>query len=285
MEQRQVSLQAGEFVFLEAGAGGRPLMLVHGFTGSKEDFADELDRLAADGFHAIAPELRGHGDSVWFDDESAYSLEAYTADMWELVDRLGWHRFSLLGHSMGGMIAQMMAISAPERLEALVLMDTHHGSITGIDEELLDAALDVVRHQGLGVLHELLKFGADPAQNPAFERTCAERPGYREWAENKMLNTSPAMYAAMIRQLPTVVDRLDELEGLFVPTLVMVGELDVGFVEPSKRLSERIPNARLDVLADGGHCPQFEATEAWRASLSEFLTAVVSGTDAVVVDL
>ena len=47
----------------EAGAGGRPLLMVHGFTGAKEDFADFFDRLAERGWHVVAPDLRGHGAS------------------------------------------------------------------------------------------------------------------------------------------------------------------------------------------------------------------------------
>ena len=48
------------------------VLLVHGFTGAKEDFADEVDRLAARGFHVVAPEHRGHGRSAQPDDEAAY---------------------------------------------------------------------------------------------------------------------------------------------------------------------------------------------------------------------
>ena len=61
MHERRIGVATGiELAVLEAGAGGRPLLLVHGFTGAKEDFADHLDELAAaGGWHVVAPDLRG----------------------------------------------------------------------------------------------------------------------------------------------------------------------------------------------------------------------------------
>src|SRR3954453_1292326 len=81
-----------------AGEGGRPLLLVHGFTGAKEDFTDFLDDLAGAGWHAAAPDLRGHGASWHAQSEDDYDLEHYADDLWALVEALGWERFVLLGH-------------------------------------------------------------------------------------------------------------------------------------------------------------------------------------------
>src|SRR5580765_970969 len=94
-----------------AGEGGRPLLLIHGFTGAKEDFTDWLDPLAKRGWHAVAPDLRGHGGSAHPEQETDYSFEIFAADMVKLTDALGWDRFVVLGHSMGGMIAQVLAPS------------------------------------------------------------------------------------------------------------------------------------------------------------------------------
>src|SRR3954447_16808061 len=94
--------------FAEAGRGGRPFMLVHGFTGAKEDFTEWLDRIAAEGWDAVAPDKRGQGESPKPDDESAYSFDLLADDVFELADRV-WgagRPFVLLGHSMGGMVAQ-----------------------------------------------------------------------------------------------------------------------------------------------------------------------------------
>lgn len=259
-----------DLAVLEAGNGGVPLLAVHGFTGCKEDFADEMAVLARWGFHVVAPDLRGHGDSTHPDDESAYSLEAFADDLWGLADSLGWDRFHLLGHSMGGMVAQVMVIDRPDRIERLVLMNTHHGVVPGLDPDLIELGVQLARTEGLEVIQALLQAGADPTDNPAYHRICRERPGYREWSEAKMLRSSAVMYAAMLGQLLRAVDRLELLHGVLAPTLVIVGELDAAFLEASRAMAQRIPGALLEVIADAGHSPQFEATEAWRATLRGF---------------
>ncbi len=271
MEGKTRRVGTVELATIESGAGGAPLLAVHGFTGCKEDFADELDALGDLGFHVVAPDLRGHGDSTHLDDEAAYSLESFAADMWALADDLGWERFHLIGHSMGGMVAQVMVLDRPGRVDRLVLMDTHHGVVPGLDADLIEIGVQLARTEGLAVIQELLKAGADPTDNPAYHRLCAERPGYQEWAESKMLRASAVMYASMLQQLIGATDRLDLLDSVTSPTLVLVGELDLSFVDASRAMAERIPNAVLDVLADAGHSPQFEAAEAWRTSVHGFL--------------
>lgn len=260
-----------ELAVVQAGAGGEPLLLVHGFTGSKEDFGDEMERLAARGFHVVAPDLRGHGSSDQPGDEADYSLAVFADDMWALADAVGWDRFHLLGHSMGGMIAQVMVLARPDRVHRLVLMDTHHGVVPDLDPDIIALGVHVARTEGLAVIQAVLKMGRDPLTNPAYDRVCRERPGYEEWSDAKMLRCSAVMYASMLAQLASTEDRLDRLSAIGCPALVMVGELDAPFLDASKRIAERIPAATLDVLPLGGHCPQFEATDAWRASFDRFL--------------
>src|SRR5712692_4095155 len=124
MTERHVDVGDVQLSIAEAGAGQRPLLLVHGFTGAKEDFTPWLDRLAGAGWHAVAPDLRGHGGSSQPAAESAYSFEILADDVLLLAGELGWERFVLLGHSMGGMVAQFVARKAAARLDGLILMDT-----------------------------------------------------------------------------------------------------------------------------------------------------------------
>src|SRR5215470_20436004 len=96
LTERLVDLGDVQLSVAEAGAGQRPLLLVHGFTGAKEDFTGWLDRLADLGWHAVAPDLRGHGASSKPAAESAYSFESMGDDLLRLADALGWDRFVLL---------------------------------------------------------------------------------------------------------------------------------------------------------------------------------------------
>jgi pimeloyl-ACP methyl ester carboxylesterase len=271
VDERSFDLGEVELLALEAGEGGRPLLLVHGFTGAKEDFADHVAPLAAAGWWVVAPDLRGHGGSAQPDDESAYSLSACADDLLALAAALGWSSFSLLGHSMGGMVAQELVLRGGGEVERLVLMDTHHGPVEGIDGDVVALGVEILRSQGLAALVELLASLPAAEKAPSDVRLRAERPGYAEFSDAKVHRCSGAMYAAMAQELVHRPDRLAELAVLDVPTLVVVGAEDRSFLAAAHRMAEAIPGAQLVVVPDAAHSPQFEHPEAWWAAVSGFL--------------
>src|SRR3954454_13056429 len=138
MKVEDVQLSTGlRMKLAESGRGGRPLLLVHGFTGAKEDFTDWLDPLAELGWHAVAIDNRGHGESEKPTSKDEYSFDLLAADALALADER-WgpgSQFALLGHSMGGMVAQVIAMQAADRLDGLVLMDTGHGRLSFVDAD------------------------------------------------------------------------------------------------------------------------------------------------------
>jgi pimeloyl-ACP methyl ester carboxylesterase len=252
------------------------MLLVHGFTGAKEDFTPWLDQLAAAGWHAVAPDLRGHGASSKPQAESAYSFELLADDALRLADALGWERFVLLGHSMGGMVAQFMARTAPSRLTGLILMDTAPGPLGHLNLDLVNLAADIARDQGMAALAKVIAQEQGPLRSPAHRRLLDERPGYAEFCERKFLATSSALYAAMAPEFVTTPDRLDDLRRLpaSLPVLVIAGEQDDGFLRPSRQIAAAIPHSRLEIIADAGHSPQFENTDAWWKALTGYLTGL-----------
>jgi 3-oxoadipate enol-lactonase len=276
MQLRRVEAGGLPFEIAEAGAANeRRVLLLHGFTGAKDDFVDAVDRLADMGWHAVAPDLRGHGNSAHPESEDAYDLELFADDVWALVDALEWpDPFVLFGHSMGGMVAQVAAVREPSRLRGLVLMDTSHGPPEGVDGSLMDLGVAVAREQGMQVLLDLQAEHAAPLDTPAALRVRAERPRWEEFERRKFLAASAAMWAAMAPQMLNQADRLDTLATLSVPTLVIVGEQDQPFLGPSRRMAKTISGARLAVIPDAGHSPQFENTDAWWDALTSFLEEV-----------
>ncbi|MFZ6005113.1 MAG: alpha/beta fold hydrolase [Actinomycetota bacterium] len=280
MEVREVTVEGSggplPLTIAEAGQGGRPLVLVHGFTGAKEDFTDWLDPLAELGWHAVAPDQVGHGDSPKPVEEAAYSFDGFATDLVGLLDAMGWPTAVALGHSMGGMVVQTAVLQAPERFDGLVLMSTSHRALRA-DPALVEMAIGIALGQGMQALLEaqdaLEKENA--LGNDIDRRLKAERPGYLEFSRRKLLASHPAMYAAMIRAITdrstASIDRLEGLRGVSVPTLVLVGEHDEPFVQPSQRMAETIPGAELVVVPDAAHSPQFENPEPWWKALSRFL--------------
>ena len=258
---------------LEAGRGGRPLLLVHGFTGAKEDFADVLDDLAARGWHVVAPDLRGHGESDKPAGPGAYGLSVFAADVIAVADELGWNRFTLLGHSMGGMVVQLVAIDHAERLNGLILMDTSHAAPDGLPPDIVELGKAVVAEGGMEALISTSATLDEPGplDTPAFQRLVETKPGYREFCDAKSLACSAEMWLSVVDELIDQDDRLTGLAALRLPTLVIVGDQDKPFLGHADRMAAAIPGARLAVIPDAGHSPQFEAPEAWWAALTSFL--------------
>ena len=269
----RITTDDGISLAVEVTGDGPGLLLVHGFGGAKEDFADHVPALASD--HTVAVfDHRGHGSSDKPDDPAAYSLERLADDVVEVADALGFGSFRLLGHSMGGMVSRKVVIRMPERIDAFVMMDTCAGPIPGVDSTLMDAAAEVALQQGKAALRELLDF-AKPLETPAYQRVLADRPGYEEFVARKFDDLSAVMWGSLAIALGHQSDDLPALtDALACPLLVLVGEQDTPFVRASESIATAIPSAELIVIPDAGHSPQFENPAAWRAAMTRFLASV-----------
>ena len=102
-------------------AGAPPVVCVHGYTSSAQAF-NAPARHFQDRFHLIAPDVRGHGESAW-SPAGEYQYRDQVSDLAALVDQLGLARFTLIGTSMGGIIAMAYAGVHGERLRGLVIND------------------------------------------------------------------------------------------------------------------------------------------------------------------
>jgi pimeloyl-ACP methyl ester carboxylesterase len=268
----RVTVDDGVELAVEIAGQGPGLVLVHGFGGAKEDFADHRDRLARD--HTVVIfDHRGHGASDKPADPAAYSLDRLRADTLAVADAAALDRFRLLGHSMGGMVVRRIAVERPDRVSALVMMDTSPGPIPGFDPELIEIAAGVALNEGKDALKELLDF-ASPLDTPAYLRTLSERPGYQAFVERKWADVSATMWGALARELANQPDDLDAMRSLAMPVLVIVGEEDAPFVAPCRTMAAEIPGASLELIPVAGHSPQFENPDRWFQALSGFLASL-----------
>jgi 2-succinyl-6-hydroxy-2,4-cyclohexadiene-1-carboxylate synthase len=265
--ERRVAANGVELAFEDLGSGARPLVLVHGFTGFRGDFAPVLDALRRHAGRVVALDLRGHGASTHTGDEASYTLEALARDVGEALAALRIARCDLLGHSMGGMLAQRVALSSPERVASLLLASTSAEPLAWIDEDVLRLAAHVGREHGMAQVAEILRARApdDPARSEPDRRLEREWGPERFWAWRtaRVVATDPAAYPALGGAMKRAPDLRAALQRIARPTSVIVGALDAEFAAPSARLAAAIPEARHVVLPQAGHQPQLEAPEAF----------------------
>lgn len=273
-------IQAGGLAmsYEEQGAGGRPFVLVHGFTGSSDDFVDVLPALAARG-RTLAPDLRGHGGTSRPGAPADYTFERLAGDVLAFLDAVDAPRCDLLGHSMGGMVAQLLTLQAPERVASLILMDTAAGPVLREARAFLEGAARIATESGMETLHQLSRanFASQAKRAPAMAR-CVERMGEeRFWARMraKSLAMDPTAFATLGPLLCTqegVADRLGEIR---CPVTVLVGEQESApLMQGSQELAAGIAGAKLVVIPDAAHSPQLEHPEAWLAAVLGHLDAV-----------
>ena len=276
MRTRRLDLGRIGLAVGEDGIGGRPILLVHGFTGAKENLASTATLLAGRGWHAVAPDLRGHGSSDAPTAEEDYDFGVMAADLVALADALGWDRFVLVGHSFGGALAQLVALESPHRLDGLVLAGTFHGPVTAVDPDLVALGAAIVRQAGMEGLAQALaaRRAADPGQQGAVEQLDAA--GKAEVREQQLLACSPDMWLALAPMFHTQADRLGRLATVTVPTQVIAGENDSVMRADCERLAATIPGAGLPgagltVIPGAGHSPHSDNPEAWAEALTRFL--------------
>ncbi|GAA4981724.1 alpha/beta hydrolase [Yinghuangia aomiensis] len=247
--------------------GTQPLVLLHGFVGSTADWAGVLPRLAADR-RVVAYDHRGHGRSAKPGRADAYTFDALEADLHAFLDALGLGPVDLLGHSMGGVVAQRYALAHPGRVRSLVLMDTAPEPAGGPLSLLMSPLGGLVRRRGMGVLGTLVKLL--PRPEPAADGSGADGGLSAEQRDRQaaaFLDTDPEAFAAFARELrsyPALTARLGEIA---CPTTVLVGAGDKALRRGVRQLADGIPGARLVVVDGAKHSPQTEQPRAWLAAV------------------
>ena len=253
----------------DRGRGGVPLVLVHGFTGSRLDFADVIDELATDR-RVVAWDHRGHADSTNTGDRKTYTYDQLSADMEAVVDELGLERFDLLGHSMGGIVAMKYVLAHPDRVRSLILMDTL-ATPDAIPAEIIQLMVDTARDGGMElVLERTLAFESDGQRLPAESHDVV-----LERVRHKLTNMDIEAYLGLGQELVTFDPLLNRLRTeLRCPTTVIVGENDVGLHGAATAMVEAIEGSVAVTIPDAAHSPQEENAPAWLAAVRDHLARV-----------
>lgn len=265
---------------------GPPVVMLHGFPELAYSWRHQLPALAAAGYRAIAPDLRGYGDSDRPAGVGAYAVPALVGDVVGLIDALGYDRVHLVGHDWGGGLAWATAALHPDRLRSLVICNAPHPVASAearvADPDQRAKSWYMLLFQFVGVAESWLSdndfrnlremvfenaasgtFTVDDVQ--VYLRAFA-RDGALTAALNYYRANMPA--AAWLRQPP-------QLPAISTPTMVIWGEADtylgIGLLERS--VAKISGPVRVERLGGVSHWVQQEAPDAVNALLVDWLTA------------
>ncbi len=230
-----------------------PLVLTHGYSATSAMWAPNLAALSADR-QVLTWDLRGHGASQSPDDPSAYSSQAALDDLAALLDVVGAGRAVLGGQSLGGYLSLAFHLIHPERVAALVLVDTGPGFR---NDEARQGWNDRAEAYAVGFETR----GLDALGTSPEVRAGPHDPlGLAHAARGILVQTDGAVMAS--------------LGTIAVPTLVLVGERDRPFLAAADVMAAKIPGATKVVLADAGHAANLDQPAAFDAAVTRFLAGL-----------
>lgn len=239
-------------LFYQASGSGSPVLLTHGFAATSRMWHGQAETFR--GRHQIISwDMRGHGRSGSPSDESAYSVEKTVADMAALLDELGHERAVIGGHSLGGYMSLAFYMRYPERVRALLIIDTGPGYKSAQPrDEWNEMAGGLARRLERDGLEHLTKLSSE--MDPSEHRSA----------------TGLAMAAGgmLVQRDSAVIDSLPEIA---VPTLVVVGEKDRGYLAASDYMAHKIPGAERVVIAHAGHAVNLHQPDHFNDAVGSFL--------------
>ncbi len=259
----------GTELFYERRGSGEPLLLIQGMSGTHaawgEPFRAALD---AAGFETVAYDHRGIGFSAKW--RRPFTLAQLADDAVGVLDAVGWERAHVLGISMGGMVAQELALADPERVRTLTLGCTYAG---GPGSVLTEPA--VLQELGAawmsGDRERAFRQGYEVNVSQAFAATAENYATFKAMAASV-----PAPLPVIMLQMQAIAthDTSARLERIGAPTLVVHGTEDrmLG-VANGRAIAVAIPGARLEVLEGVGHLFWWEEPQRSADLLAEHALA------------
>lgn len=252
----------GGRLYYEVAGRGDPVVLVHGFTLDTRMWDDQFEELARS-YRVVRYDLRGYG-------RSSLPVGPYSPaeDFKALLQHLGIARADVVGLSLGGRVALDFAMVHPELIRSLVLIDTAPVSGSAPAPVIGKLLGTIIAAGKQGRLDEARRVWLDAelfrpaARNPAVARRLEQM--VRDYSGYRFANTDPE-----VAPTPPTGQRLGTIR---IPTLVIVGELDVPELQTqSEMLAREIPGARKRVIQNAGHMSNMEAPAEVNRAVLEFL--------------
>jgi pimeloyl-ACP methyl ester carboxylesterase len=252
----------GTKIHYEVHGSGPPLILTHGYSSTSAMWQGQIEALAKR-HRLILWDMRGHGQSDYPDDPSAYSEALTVGDIAALLDEVGAAKAIVGGLSLGGYMSLAFYRAHPERVSALLIIDTGPGfkkddAREAWNKRAHDTA-DRFEHHGLDVLKSASRERSSVSHRDASGLARAARG---------MLTQRDAR----------VIELLPEIK---VPSLVVVGADDTPFLAASDYMAAKIPGAKKAVIPAAGHAVNIDQPQAFLDAVVPFLEALPRGAEQV----
>ena len=248
---------------LHGPEAGEPLALVHGYTGDLGDFFDQIDEFAKT-HRVLVMDHRGHGDSEGPDDHASYTIVQMADDVEAIAAHVGFGRYHLAGHSMGGAVVQEIALRSGNRLMSLTLFGTSSnfklGSVPAV-VAWMEARNKLALEEGMAAVAAMPQMMPDPPHMPA---------GRRDYEKARTLRMSPHGLAGGWNALATWEGTTDRITNITTPSLLMAGALEPA-AKTVPRMHEQISGSTMLITPESGHSPQFERPEIFNEALRAHL--------------
>ncbi|MCW2600946.1 MAG: alpha/beta hydrolase fold protein [Frankiales bacterium] len=269
---RTIEIPGGPLAVLDTDPVGEhrgTVVMVPGFTGSKEDFRYVLEPLATQGFRVVAIDQRGQYHSPGPDDPAAYTVVALGNDVLQLVKALGDGPVHVVGHSFGGLVSRSAVLQDPTAFRSLVLMGSGPSGLTGPRADVLPFLEPVLHEGGLEAVWEASEAIARSRPQPV--EVTAE---VKDFLKARLLGSSAVGLLATSRELTSAPDRVDELAALDLPILVMYGEGDDAWLPDVQDAMAVRLGAPVIVVPAALHSPAAENPALTAQVLRDFLKSV-----------
>jgi len=280
-------------IYYEDVGQGEPILVNHGLSEDTGYWSETgITAALTERYRVVSIDMRGHGRTIIEGETKGYDEKTMGADFDLLADHLGIDKFHLLSHATGGMYAARYGIRNSERLISLMLTDTGSETMPKMYHADGREITDEDRQVAQQLAEQARRENPDPP-TPTFEQ---RKAGWR---------ANPGVFTFKMEQHPDSDKMFEVLDGFYqrrlsmeamgefmgsfyndpdpmreglrqvkCPTLVLLGEYDIVFIEPSELMAREIPDNRHVVMPGVGHMTAIENPEGTIRELLDFLDCV-----------